>query len=380
VGTLPPVVATPTTTAPTLVPDLALWYRSFEQLDFPFIVEEEDPVITTENAADSALVWTLTEEKANLGVRSVKSPQLENVGGIAGSANLTISLPDYGGPGDLYFSLFAGTQMPMDSVEINVNGEIREVIFEAMTAFEQRVLNLGPGPNVVQFAYKYNPTGIPVENFPPSDVFPNRIGTAFVDDVYYVPAAIVVRSAVLPAKALVPPVPCVPLDPNPDSFEIGGFPLQPWSTTGDGVWDLTTEKASQGTSSIRSPILEGSLAAAISNATLQVCNDFPGGLLKLNVYASVQPPRDIFEIYIDGESAAQLVGVNEWTLLELGLEPGPHRIDFSYQFNMFNSDVGILPPSPEEREGECYSRCLWCRCFFCHLMRFMLCSIFCPSC
>ena len=62
------------------------------------------------------------------------------------------------------------------------------------------------------------------------------------------------------------------------------------------------------------------------------------------------PPSDIFVIYVDGESAAQLVDVNEWTDVALGLEPGPHRVDFSYQYNIFG--VNPLPPSPPQRQGE----------------------------
>ncbi len=50
----------------------------------------------------------------------------------------------------------------------------------------------------------------------------------------------------------------------------------------------------------------------------------------MQVYASVEPPRDIFLIYIDGVEAAQMESVNEWQTLELGLKAGPHRIDFSY--------------------------------------------------
>jgi hypothetical protein len=176
--------------------------------------------------------------------------------------------------------------------------------------------------------------------------------------VYYVPIPPLappvdgeVRSSGTPPPTPVQE-PCVPLDPNPDSFEVGRFPQQPWSTAGDGLWALTHKKAFEGKKSIRSPIFEDGRAAAVSNATLQVCNDFPGGLLRLQVYASVLPPRDIFEIYIDGGSAAQMVDVNEWTVLELGLEPGPHRVDFSYQYNMTNTEAELSTPAPQNRESE----------------------------
>jgi len=67
------------------------------------------------------------------------------------------------------------------------------------------------------------------------------------------------------------------------------------------------------------------------------------------VYASVEPPRDIFIIYIDGVEAAELVGVNEWQTLELGLTSGAHTIDFSYQYTGKN----VTNPTTE---GECYGR------------------------
>jgi hypothetical protein len=178
-----------TTIAPTLVPEDALYYRSFEQGNFPFTVEEEDPVVTTENVIDASLVWAVTGEKANLGVKSVKSPILENEAGIQASANLTISLPDYGA-GALYYSVFSGAQMPVDSLEISVNGVIDNSIFEPMTSFEQRFVALGIGANVVTFTYKYNPGSLPTIGFPSASAMPDRIGTVFIDDVYYKPLVI----------------------------------------------------------------------------------------------------------------------------------------------------------------------------------------------
>ncbi|KAL7442907.1 hypothetical protein ACHAXH_009021, partial [Discostella pseudostelligera] len=125
---------------------------------------------------------------------------------------------------------------------------------------------------------------------------------------------------------------CGLLTPNPDSFEGATFPQSPWSRSGSSFWAITTEKASDGTTSLGSPKLVGSSTPVTSNATLQVCDDFLGGVLRTMVYASVEPPRDIFIIYIDGVEAAELVSVNEWQTLELGLTSGAHTIDFSYQY------------------------------------------------
>jgi len=88
----------------------------------------------------------------------------------------------------------------------------------------------------------------------------------------------------------------------------------------------------------------------MSNATLTLCDDFPGGLLRAQVIASVTPPRDVFIVYVDGEAETQVVNLNDWApRVEIELEPGSHRVDFSYQYNPFRVDP--LPLSPATREG-----------------------------
>jgi hypothetical protein len=64
---------------------------------------------------------------------------------------------------------------------------------------------------------------------------------------------------------------------------------------------------------------------------------------------SVQPPADIFVVYIDGESAAQLADNGEFSDVALGVSPGPHTIDLSYQYNPFS--IPDLPESPPNRLG-----------------------------
>lgn len=140
------------------------------------------------------------------------------------------------------------------------------------------------------------------------------------------------------------------LDPNPDSFESGHFPSPPWSTGGDGVWTLADDRFFDGDYSIISPDLDGSVGRAVSNATLQTCEEFSGGVLRLNAFASVFPPFDWFHIYVDGSVAGAMVDVNDWTTVELVLQPGLHTIDFSYEYNPF--ELSGLPPPPSSREGE----------------------------
>lgn len=178
----------PTTIAPTSVPAGATYYRSFEQGDFPFVVEATDPIWTTENSIDGTLVWELTSEMANTGIYSIKSPVLENDAATPGSANVTITVSD-SQPGTLFFSIYAGVQMPIDAVAWFVDGELRGTV-EGMTSFEQQSMTVDPGPHVYQFVYAYNPGSFPAENLPPDDVLPNRTGTVYIDDVYFIPLAL----------------------------------------------------------------------------------------------------------------------------------------------------------------------------------------------
>ena len=66
---------------------------------------------------------------------------------------------------------------------------------------------------------------------------------------------------------------------------------------------------------------------------------------------SVQPPRDILVVYVDDESTAQLVNTDGFTDVTLGLSPGSHSINFSYEYNPFNLALEGLGPSPPERLG-----------------------------
>lgn len=308
----------------------------------------DDPVWTTTNVNDEDLAWELTSERVNSGVFSMRSPVLYTDDKIASDAILSVSMPDYG-IGALHFSVLASTQVPFDRFEYLVDGVSRGQINAPMPDFEERIIQVGPGPHMVTFVYKFNPLNVPGQGLPPdASAFPDRDGIVYIDDVYFVP------SGIGPAPTPAVGEPCVPIDPNPDSFEDGTFPSSPWSTVGsDGVWDVSTEKVydinDSGITSLRSPDLEGTPIPSVSNVTLEICDDFLGGVMRLQAYASVNPPHDIFIIYVDGAPAAQLVDVNEWTPVALGLEPGPHLIDFSYQYNVFGA--GVLPPSPVAREG-----------------------------
>jgi hypothetical protein len=64
---------------------------------------------------------------------------------------------------------------------------------------------------------------------------------------------------------------------------------------------------------------------------------------------SVQPPADIFVVYIDGVDAAQLADNGEFSDVALAVSPGAHTIDLSYQYNPFS--ISDLPESPPTRLG-----------------------------
>jgi len=296
----------------------------------------------------------------------MKSPVLDNELKLPSSSNLTLIMPDQG-IGALHFNVKTGNQMPFDAFEYFVDGVIRGQIMGPTNDdvdFEQRVLQVGPGPHKYDFVYTFNPNNLAASVLPPEDAFPDRTGEVFLDEVYFIPENQQQQGVIPPPDdnevlpTILPPdgdgpvlPPCVPLDPNPDGFEDGAtsFPSSPWNAfagTMGGLWSISTDKSYEGTSSLRSPTVR---VSSTSNATLQLCDDFLGGVLKLQAYASVQPPTDLFIIYVDGEAAAQLVDVNEWTELDLGLEPGSHLIEFSYQYNPF--DVAELPPIPPTREG-----------------------------
>ena len=93
---------------------------------------------------------------------------------------------------------------------------------------------------------------------------------------------------------------------SPWDFESGVFPEIPWRTGGNGVWTIDTENVDEGMYSIKSPDLQSTQTAGVSNATLTLENNFEGGLVRARVLASVAPPIDVFIIYVDGVSAAQV--------------------------------------------------------------------------
>ena len=98
-----------------------------------------------------------------------------------------------------------------------------------------------------------------------------------------------------------------------------------------GDWAYNSGRGYGGSAtSLQSPALDGSNITVSSNTTLEVCNDFVRGMMRVQVIALVRPLNDIFIVYVDGEIATQLVAVNEWSEVALSLQPGPYMVNFRY--------------------------------------------------
>lgn len=124
-----------------------------------------------------------------------------------------------------------------------------------------------------------------------------------------------------------------------------------WSFSGEGIWAMSSDESFSGQFSLKSPNVTMPAFNTTSFATLHVCEDFLGGKFTFQVYASVQPPHDIFHLYIDGSRVVNMVNTNGWVEIVNGLPPGNHTIDFRYEYNIFSLDEQDLPPRAEGLKG-----------------------------
>ena len=139
--------------------------------------------------------WEWTTEGPYAGAYSLRSPVLENDAMSPAESRLIVSLPDYG-LGELRFYVRAGIRLPYDSFEYIVDGVSRGTIEELMTAYEERIVIMGPGAHVVEFVYGFNPQDAPSLTGMPDWVESDYAGTVHIDDVYFLPS--VVELPVLP--------------------------------------------------------------------------------------------------------------------------------------------------------------------------------------
>ena len=137
-------------------------------------------------------------------------------------------------------------------------------------------------------------------------------------------------------------------------FEQGTFPEDlEWSTAGDGLWGLTTERANSGIYSIKSPDLSNDdLTQLVSNATFTTDPTWEGGTLVLSILAGVSMPFDNFRYLVDGQMRGALTDKSTFENLQIPLGPGAHEITFLYTFNP--AGLTNFPPEPPSRIGAVY--------------------------
>ena len=142
-------------------------------------------------------------------------------------------------------------------------------------------------------------------------------------------------------------------------FEQGDFPFSrdstdtEWQTANDEdpskVWELTKERANNGTFSLKSPNLETEgMAASSANLTLFLSADYGSvGTLFYSILYGVQKPFDRVQVAVNGVIRRSIYPNVPTTVFEVFREPGVppgSRVDFWYQFNPDNIPPENLPP------------------------------------
>lgn len=200
-GTSPPTVASGPASSDAPTPQF-FYYNGFESGTWP----DGYPEWTLGGDGD----WELTTERANRGVYSIRSPNLDNDGLVPRTANVTISSGEGTPAGTLLFSVLNGGDMPFDIFTIYVDGEMRGAP-PSGTEFEAQQIQLGPGPHEVTFSYEFNPEGLPA--LPPES--PSRIGAVFIDDVYFLPEGVTLSpTAAVTLAPTAASLPQIPLEPT----------------------------------------------------------------------------------------------------------------------------------------------------------------------
>ena len=132
-------------------------------------------------------------------------------------------------------------------------------------------------------------------------------------------------------------------------FETRKFPDDSyWTTSESAPWVTDTERVQSGVYSIRSANLESTeLTPRDSNVTFTTGDDFPAGVLVLNILAGVRMPFDDFRYYVDGQPRGRLEGETEFERLDIPMGPGKHQVLFEYKYNPVD-----LPQFPDTGDYE----------------------------
>ena len=124
------------------------------------------------------------------------------------------------------------------------------------------------------------------------------------------------------------------------------------------MWEQTESRAYDGLTSLRSPFLQDGPPSQRLEATvaLEVCDDFAGGMIRTWVYPSVHAPHDVFFVKVDGVNFRQFTQVGEgntWIQVDINdLEPGNHKIEYEYIYNIASLSPEALGTPPPAREGK----------------------------
>jgi hypothetical protein len=407
-GTASPTVMPPPSSSsagPTSIPAGAIYYEGFEQGNFP------SGMWTTEGDA----MWELSTEQVKSGAYSIKSGSLVSDDITPKNSNVTLTTGVDWPDGSLVLSVLAGVQLPIDDFLYFVDGEFRGQL-TGKSAYELVTINLPPGEHTILFSYKFNPlsldqlppaapghmatvyiddvyylppgltvaptgpppssSGMPtIANIPETSSMPTvsnvttTTGTPTVTNatvsaspsVGTTASPTVVSVNVTTSPTVVSPPTSSSAGPTSipvgslyyDGFENAAFPDGQWTTEGDALWELSTEKTNSGVYSIKSGTLYGDdVTPTNSNVTFTTGVDWPDGSLHLSVHADTQLPLDDFLYFIDGEFRGQVIRNDAFEPVEITLPPGEHTIMFSYKFNPLALDA--LPPSTPEYGGRVF--------------------------
>ena len=119
-----------------------------------------------------------------------------------------------------------------------------------------------------------------------------------------------------------------------------------WTTSGDGNWTFTTERAASGIYSVRSPDLSNEdRVPAESNLTFTTNPNWEAGIMHFSLLGGVQLPFDSIDYYVDGVPRGGGEGVisTDFADRTLILGPGLHVVTFVYRYNPTNVESANFP-------------------------------------
>jgi len=398
----------PTPSAPTgsgsipptfLFPPDAIYINSFEQATFP------DEEWSTEGDA----VWSLTNEKANTGVYSIRSGILRDSGIDPKNSNVTFTTtPDFIG-GIINLSILADTQMPIDDCLYFIDGIFGGIV-PSSSEWEFVSVPLAAGEHTVMVSYKYNP--LSQDDLPPPSG--NTTGAVYIDDVFIlslgtppggstlptlrptvagigttVPTSVSdsmtptsVSGSMMPSTgsgSLVPTadsgsmVPTVALNsttaPTPgssvtppsstnqfDGFESGDLTGLDWVVTGVPGWVVDQTNPFEGSYSVHVRTEDIPISGNYSQLDL-ITNLDQATFVQFYFNAPISMPFESLDLWVDGNFLTPLTTPDgNWTQAGAIVAPGEHTVSWRYSKNPGGAPDDVLEtlPQPPFRIGEAW--------------------------